>query len=49
MIKNIVECLRLGLINVRSLNTGRDELELLILTHKPDVLALNETWLKDDQ
>ncbi|CAH2248378.1 jg6192 [Pararge aegeria aegeria] len=38
--------LKLGLLNVRSLNTGRDELLASIDRYKPDILALNETWLK---
>lgn len=42
-------CLRLGLLNIRSLNTGQDELSASIFMHKPDILALNETWLKEGQ
>lgn len=38
--------LRLGLINARSLMTGRDELMVTVMTHTPDILAINETWLK---
>lgn len=38
--------LRLGLLNVRSLNTGRDELLASVDIYKPDILALNETWIK---
>lgn len=38
--------LKLGLLNVRSLNTGRDELFVYMEQHKPDILALNETWIK---
>lgn len=38
---------KLGFLNARSLNTGRDELESAIETHKPDILALNETWIKE--
>ncbi|CAH2228997.1 jg9017, partial [Pararge aegeria aegeria] len=41
--------LKLGLLNVRSLNTGRDELLASIDRYKPDILALNETWLKQDE
>ncbi|KAG6452055.1 hypothetical protein O3G_MSEX007448 [Manduca sexta] len=38
--------LRLGLLNARSLNTGEDELVISVQKHKPDILAINETWLK---
>ncbi|GFG33530.1 hypothetical protein Cfor_11378, partial [Coptotermes formosanus] len=41
--------LTLGLLNVRSLNTGRDELICSMDKHKPDILALNETWLKQEE
>lgn len=34
---------------MRSLNTGQDELRILFENHKPDLLALNETWIKDGQ
>lgn len=37
----------MGLLNVRSLNTGKDELICSMEQLKPDILALNETWLKD--
>lgn len=39
----------LGLLNVRSLNTGQDELLISIEKYKPDILALNETWLKQGE
>ncbi|KAJ2952603.1 hypothetical protein O0L34_g6926 [Tuta absoluta] len=42
---NKKKCLRLGLLNARSLNTGKDELTVTVLKYKPDLLALNETWL----
>lgn len=38
--------LKLGLLNARSLNTGKDELLITILNYAPDILAINETWLK---
>lgn len=41
--------LRLGLLNARSLNTGKDELHVTILKHTPDILAINETWLKEGE
>ncbi|XP_045542568.1 uncharacterized protein LOC123723550 [Papilio machaon] len=41
--------LKLGLLNVRSLNTGFDELLILMHEHKPDILALNETWIQDGE
>ncbi|CAG9137811.1 unnamed protein product [Plutella xylostella] len=34
---------------IRSINTGQDELLVSIDRHKPDILALNETWLKEGQ
>ncbi|XP_072948764.1 uncharacterized protein [Epargyreus clarus] len=43
------KCLRLGLLNARSLNTGKDELFIAVLNHKPDILAINETWLKSGE
>lgn len=39
-------CLRLGLLNIRSINTGQDELSATLLNYSPDIVALNETWLK---
>lgn len=48
MASTIKNSLKLGLLNVRSLNTGRDELEATLETYKPDLLALNETWLQDE-
>lgn len=41
--------LRFGLLNARSLNTGKDELYVSILNNAPDILALNETWLKSGE
>lgn len=49
MIKQKQSGLILGLINVQSLNTGQDELTVSVERYKPDILALNETWLKDGQ
>lgn len=43
----MTEYLRLSLLNVRSLNTGRDELLVSIEKHSPDVLAINETWIRE--
>lgn len=40
---------KLGLINVQSLNTGRDELQVTVMKYRPDILAVNETWLRDGQ
>lgn len=39
----------LGLLNARSLNTGQDELLASLDSYKPDVLAINETWIKAGQ
>ncbi|CAG4958870.1 unnamed protein product [Colias eurytheme] len=36
----------LGLLNVQSLHTGCDELQVTMEKYAPDVLALNETWTK---
>ena len=36
------------LSNVRSLWNKKDELELVMAEHCPDVLALTETWLTED-
>lgn len=41
--------LKLGLLNARSLNTGQDELIVSVHKYKPDILALNETWMKEGQ
>lgn len=41
------KCLRIGLLNVRSLNTGQDDLYVTVTNLKLDILALNETWVKD--
>ncbi|CAH2100185.1 unnamed protein product [Euphydryas editha] len=38
--------LRFGLLNARSLNTGKDELLVSVLKYAPDILAINETWIK---
>lgn len=38
--------LRFGLLNARSLNTGNDELMVTMNIYTPEILALNETWLK---
>ena len=38
--------MRLGLLNARSLNTGSDELFVTVQKNIPDILAINETWLK---
>ncbi|XP_045541842.1 uncharacterized protein LOC106718371 [Papilio machaon] len=42
-------CLRLGLLNIRSINTGQDELTATLLNYSPDIVALNETWLKSGE
>ncbi|XP_037299945.1 uncharacterized protein LOC115455175 [Manduca sexta] len=34
---------------MRSLNTGRDELLASVERHNPDLLALNETWIKSGE
>lgn len=49
--KNIIKnkYLRIGLLNARSLNTGQDELLVTIRNHTPDLVAINETWLKDGE
>lgn len=39
----------IGLLNVRSLNTEKDELIVTMEKYNPDILALNETWLKEGQ
>jgi hypothetical protein len=39
--------LKLGLLNVRSLKTGQDEFMAMILKYKIDVLAINESWIRD--
>jgi hypothetical protein len=41
--------LTLGLLNVRSLNTGRDELAATLALYNPDIIALNETWLRQGE
>lgn len=47
MITNKAYNLTLGLLNARSLNTGQDELLASIDRYKPDILAINETWIKE--
>lgn len=34
------------LLNARSLNTEKDELIVTVMKYEPDILAINETWLK---
>jgi hypothetical protein len=46
MAKRKNHALRLGLLNARSLNTGSDELLVMVQNNSPDILAINETWLK---
>lgn len=41
--------LRLGQLNVRSLNTGQDEFIVTVLKYKIDILAINESWIKDGE
>lgn len=41
-------CFTLGLLNIRSLNTGWDELVQSIQLGNFDILCLTETWLKTD-
>lgn len=41
------KCLRLGLLNAQSLYTGNDELCSMLLNYDPDIIALNETWIKN--
>ncbi|VVC96706.1 unnamed protein product [Leptidea sinapis] len=43
------KCLKIGLLNARSLNTGTDELLISLLKYEPDILALNETWIKEGE
>lgn len=43
------KCLRIGLLNARSLNTGTDELFVTFSKQKPDILAINETWIKEGE
>ncbi|KAG6454220.1 hypothetical protein O3G_MSEX008573 [Manduca sexta] len=38
--------LTLGLLNARSLNTGSEELLLSVEINSPDILAINESWIK---
>ncbi|VVC92235.1 unnamed protein product [Leptidea sinapis] len=33
----------------RSLNTGTDELVISLSKYEPDILALNETWIKEGE
>lgn len=39
----------IGFLNIRSLNTGQDELHVTMDRHKPDLIALNETWIREGQ
>lgn len=41
--------LKLGLLNARSLNTGQDEFTAMILKYKLDILAINESWIRDGE
>lgn len=41
--------LKLGLFNAQSLGTKHDELTVAVQRQNPDVLAINETWLRVDQ
>lgn len=43
------KCLKLGLLNARSLNTGKDEFIVTMLKYKPDIIAINETWLREGE
>ncbi|KAI8434316.1 hypothetical protein MSG28_012397 [Choristoneura fumiferana] len=49
MIRKKTNHLNLALINVRSLSTGHDELSAAIDRYKPDLIALNETWLRKEE
>lgn len=49
MIRKKANHLNLALINVRSLRAGHEELSAAIDRYKPDLIALNETWLKKDE
>lgn len=49
MANNKRRCLKIGLLNARSLNTGQDELFATFENYRPDILAINETWLPDGQ
>lgn len=40
---------KLGLLNARSLNTGRDELTSSIESYNIDILAVNETWIRENE
>ncbi|CAH2108077.1 unnamed protein product [Euphydryas editha] len=39
--------IKIGLINPRSLGTGHEELVVALQEHEMDILAVNETWLKE--
>jgi len=41
-------CIRLGVFNARGANRKGAQLDDLIRDHELDVLALNETWIRDD-
>lgn len=47
MIKN--KYLKLGLFNAGSLGTGHDELCVQVDRLLPDILAINETWLRSGE
>ncbi|XP_045458110.1 uncharacterized protein LOC123668419 [Melitaea cinxia] len=40
---------KIGFLNAGSLGTGHDELVVAIDRHRLDILALNETWLKEGE
>lgn len=46
MVRKKSHFLTLALLNVRSLRTGHDEFVANLDRYKPDVVALNETWLR---
>lgn len=41
--------MKLVLWNIRSIRSNRDYLASLLSSRSPDVIVLNETWLKKDQ
>lgn len=49
MANTLKKCLKIGLLNARSLNTGSDELLASFSNYQPDILAVNETWLREDE
>lgn len=46
MVNRNCKCLKVGLFNAGSLGTKHDELHMAIANNDPDVLAINETWLR---